>query len=188
MVARFIDNHIICLFCLRGKLMKKRIRNKLNKRNREELVHAIYEGHIRKVRLLVRCKTDADYKDQDGWTPLHWATQECQMEIIQYLLFKGANINSKDNNGFSPLYQAASEGRIKLVDFLIDKGAEIDIRSSNGTTPLIIASCYGHLESVKYLVGKGADINVKEDKGNTALSFAVQYGNEKVALFLKEQS
>jgi hypothetical protein len=29
--------------------MKRRIRNKLKKRNREELVRAIYEGHFGKV-------------------------------------------------------------------------------------------------------------------------------------------
>ncbi|WHZ60172.1 ankyrin repeat domain-containing protein [Metabacillus hrfriensis] len=113
MVAHFINNHINFLFCLRGKPMKKRIRKKLNKRNREELVKAIYEGHFGKVKLLVRSNSSADNKDEDGWTPLHWATQECQMEIIQYLLSKGANINTRDINGFSPLYQAASEGRYK---------------------------------------------------------------------------
>jgi ankyrin repeat protein len=55
--------------------MKRRIRNKLKKRNIEELVRAIYEGHFGKVNRLVRSESDANYKDEDGWAPLHWATQ-----------------------------------------------------------------------------------------------------------------
>jgi ankyrin repeat protein len=65
--------------------MKRRIRNKLIKRNRKELVRAIYEGHFGKVKRLVRSDSDANNKDEDGWAPLHWATQECQIEIIQFL-------------------------------------------------------------------------------------------------------
>jgi ankyrin repeat protein len=68
------------------------------------------------------------------------------MEIIQFLLSMGANINARNNYGFSPLYQAASKDRIELVKFLLNNGAKIDIKSSDGTTPLIKASCYGNLE------------------------------------------
>ncbi|WP_185150798.1 hypothetical protein AAEY33_05130 [Peribacillus simplex] len=46
--------------------MKRRIRNKLKKRNREELVRAIYEGHFGKVNRLVRSDSDANNKDEDG--------------------------------------------------------------------------------------------------------------------------
>lgn len=100
--------------------MKRRVRNKLKKRYRQELVRAIYEGHFEKVKRLVQSNSDANYKDEGGWTPLHWATQERKTEIIQFLLSKGADINDRDYEGFSPLYQAASEGRIELVQFLLN--------------------------------------------------------------------
>ena len=70
-----------------------------------------------------------------GCTPLIHASKNENIDIVIYLIDKGAEIQSKDN--------------------------KYKYTSSNGFTPLIHASMEGHLETVKYLVGIGLDIEAK---------------------------
>jgi len=44
-----------------------------------------------------------DAKDNKGWTPLHWATQEGCLEVAKILVSFGADVNAKDNAGWTPL-------------------------------------------------------------------------------------
>ncbi|WP_394188581.1 ankyrin repeat domain-containing protein [Paenisporosarcina quisquiliarum] len=72
--------------------MKKRIRMKLAKRYRGELVWAIYYGQFEKVKRIIRSGIDVNESDENGVTALRWATQEGHLNIIQLLLSSGANI------------------------------------------------------------------------------------------------
>ncbi|MDN7245557.1 ankyrin repeat domain-containing protein [Planococcus shenhongbingii] len=169
--------------------MKNRAMMKRMKKQRGEMVWAIFYGQTDKVRKLIRKGADVNEADDSGFTPLRWAVQEGQLDIVQLLLSHGADINAIDEEGQTPLYQAAADGNSELVEYLLDNGADIDL-SGDGVTPLIIASCYfdsNQLETVKLLVERGADIHAKDNEGQTALFYAEEYGIDDVTSFLKEQ-
>merc|ERR1711862_407140 len=66
----------------------------------------------------------------DGRLPMHYASDYGQLEVLQYLISKGANIDSADKHGISPLLAAIWEGHTSCVKFLVEKGA-----SKSGTAP-----------------------------------------------------
>ncbi|CRL01979.1 CLUMA_CG015369, isoform A [Clunio marinus] len=68
---------------------------------------------------------DVNKADNEGNTPLHFAAQAGQTEIVNMLLTKskGINIDAKNNLGFTPLMKAALQGRTKSAKLLLFAGA-----------------------------------------------------------------
>ena len=57
----------------------------------------------------------------DGRSPLHLAADYGQLEVLEYLASKGADLNAKDKHGISVILAAIWEGHGKCVKFLLDK-------------------------------------------------------------------
>ena len=62
----------------------------------------------------------------NGATPLFMAAQEGHIEVVQFLVYSGANKDQCKTNGATPLCIAAQEGLIEVVRFLIESGANKD--------------------------------------------------------------
>lgn len=146
----------------------------------------------------------AKFKDEDGQSFLHFATEyqylevikfiekedeyfsesakdsEQQLKLVEILLTYNNKIDIKDNWGQTPLYLAVENNLIKIVKLLIDKGADININAKEyGLTPLHRAAERNHAEIIKILLDNGANIDVKDKNGITPLYYAVDRSNEK---------
>jgi hypothetical protein len=107
-----------------------------------------------------------------------------QLEMIEFLLKNGAQINAKDTNGRSCLHIAAHIGYLNAVSLLINYNADIELVDNGGRTPLLTASWNDNSEVVKRLLEAGAEINHQDQQGATALSIASQKGSYDVVLEL----
>lgn len=65
--------------------------------------------------------SDPNIKDSNGWTALHYAAQNGDLESVKILIDKKANINSFSNNGRTPLHLASKMNRKYIVKYLIEK-------------------------------------------------------------------
>lgn len=108
-------------------------------------------------------------------TPLHYAALRGHLDVAEYLLSKGANINARDNASETPLYEAATEGYADLVKFLLSNGADLHIQSGSGS-PIRVAALLGNVDVVRILIRNGADPNGKDSSGETALHSAIRPG------------
>lgn len=72
----------------------------------------------------------------DGVRAIHEAVSNDNLDMIQFLLDKGADINAKDALGWTPLHWAISVYLPKIAEFLIQKGASLTIKNDHGQTPL----------------------------------------------------
>ena len=73
-----------------------------NETVKNSLFRAITDGNIRKVKELLSSENEVlgiDICDQHGWTPLMSATAAGNMEIVTYLIDKGADIYEKRDYG-----------------------------------------------------------------------------------------
>ena len=57
----------------------------------------------------------------DGRSPMHLAADYGQLEVLQYLVSKGADLNAKDKHGISVILAAIWEGHGQCVKFLLEK-------------------------------------------------------------------
>jgi hypothetical protein len=115
-------------------------------------------------------------KDDDGWTPLHYAALKGHKNVVELLLTNNAEINPKTNDGLTPLHCAASggwDGNKEVAELLLANKAEVNAKDNNGLTPLHCAAGGGHKDVVDVLLANKAEVNAKDNNGNTPLHDAV---------------
>lgn len=72
-------------------------------------------------------------------TALHKAAGQCEPEVVQMLLDRGADPNARDINGNTTLVYAAGSGRLEVVPLLIKAGADVNARDDDGKSVLVHA-------------------------------------------------
>lgn len=78
--------------------------------------------------------------DSCGWQPLHWAAARGHPKMIEFLLLRGANIETKDHQGWTPLFWAVFWSRLNAVRYLLDKGANLRAKDNLGNSLLNFAA------------------------------------------------
>ncbi len=126
------------------------------------------------VRTLLVNGVDANSKQPDGATALHWAVHWNDIATAEVLIGEGANVNAVNRSGESPLSLACGNGNATMVQALVDHGADTNMAASSGETPLMRCVRSGRVDAVKILLAHDAQVNAKDkDHGRTALMWAV---------------
>lgn len=66
------------------------------------------------------------------------AVEEGNLEQVQYLLSKGADVNATDDTGQTPLLNAAKKGHAAIVTTLLDAHANFNVANDSGETPIML--------------------------------------------------
>ncbi len=146
-------------------------------------------------------RVDIECKDAKGWTALILASEQRRLEVVRWLLAKGADRNAKASDGETALMKASSKrsadivrallgtltdaakrGDAAAVQALVASGANVNesvihADDTPGETALIIAIGQGHRDVAAVLMAMGADINKKGFYRNTALKVASGIGD-----------
>lgn len=133
---------------------------------------AVFRGNYEIFSIVIENFKDLDVTNNDGWTPLFWASINGRPNELRDLIEHGASVMKKDSLGMYPVSYAARNGHLECVQLLLDGGANPNIRGFEGMTPLILASGTGELEVVKFLLENGADPLSTTDSGENARDFA----------------
>ena len=98
---------------------------------------------------------DVDAVD-DEWsmTPLFFAANEGHVQVAEFLISAGADVNAKNMFDRTPLYRAAYWGKKEIAEILIAKGADVNTQQRDGT-PLDWANQYGHPETANIIRENG---------------------------------
>ena len=83
------------------------------------------------IKLLIDAGANLEAVDLNGYTPLQFAANFANAEIVSLLVDAGANVNAVTNYGSTALHLAASD----CVEVLLAAGADIDVRDNSGRTP-----------------------------------------------------
>jgi ankyrin repeat protein len=136
--------------------------------------------------LLIANGAKVDPRDQEHWTPLHYATSRGDKDTVQLLLTAGANVNAKSFGETTPLHLAVSRRHKNVTELLIANGANVNARGQFGQTPLQSAASQGDKEFVELLITHGANVNAKDKFDKSPLRRARDVGNEEIAELLRE--
>ncbi len=117
----------------------------------------------------------------DGRTYIFWAAYRGNLEMMQFLVDKGAKTDVVDSHGYSLLNFAAVTGQLdtKLYDFCIANGANITKEKSHdgANALLLVAPFVKDYALVEYFISKGIDLHSVDDHGNGIFNYAAKRGN-----------
>lgn len=148
----------------------------------ERLLLAAEKGRLLElVQLLHEDKNLVDYRDSDGYTPLHRASYGGFKDCAKYLVKSGSDIESKTNDDWTPLHCAVRWNNVTVVEYLVSLGADVNAKSSGGNTPLHIAASNGRYSLTCDIIQillyhPGCDFRAKNNSGDTALDLAKRSG------------
>jgi len=103
---------------------------------KKNLIEQTIANHTLQVKKLIEQGANVNMTDDSGFTSLHYASREGNVEIVRLLLQKGANTNNQNKIGFTALHYAVMNGNIDIASLLLKKGAMTDIENVLGYTPL----------------------------------------------------
>ncbi|PGH06329.1 hypothetical protein AJ79_06572 [Helicocarpus griseus UAMH5409] len=143
----------------------------------------IGRGILRAVRTLADSGMDPPFSTSVN-PLLHAAVENHNLEIVQFLVGRGANLNAVNPECLSPTHVAAKLGNVKILGFLLNAGVGVDQFDEDERTPLAMAAENGHHDAVAALLEAEADVNGRGDNSFTALHFAASRGDDGMVKLL----
>jgi len=158
--------------------MSDNLINHTNIKGESLLTIAIKNRDLAMIELLVRKGMDVNFQEFSGMTPLMWAVQIGDLDIVAYFLAQeGIQVNSVNKSSESALHFAVSDSapNITIIKMLLKHGADVNRVDENGKTGLMIAARKGQASVIHMLLAHDhIDVNMCDLQGNTALMYAVQ--------------
>ncbi|MBV9950149.1 MAG: ankyrin repeat domain-containing protein, partial [Myxococcales bacterium] len=108
----------------------------------QALVHASVFGHAEVAAFLLENGVDPGAKDHQGFTPLHWAAGNGDLDLVRLLLSRGAPLEAKniyggtvlDYVGWVAKNQAGRVDLLPVVERLLAAGADVEAAFPSGDT------------------------------------------------------
>ncbi|XP_015189072.1 PREDICTED: ankyrin-3-like [Polistes dominula] len=164
------------------------------------LIMAAEQGQLEIVKFLCNMGINVNARSSRNSTALHFAignSSNPNLEIVQFLIDNGAEIDVENVFGYTPLQNALYNKNFEVAKLLIEKGgADVNriyinthyARQRLGGT-LLHWACrnYDGDEAIKFLIKNGANINATEHDGRTPLCLLVKHtGTPEMIKFLVE--
>jgi ankyrin repeat protein len=90
-------------------------------------------------------------KGEFGSSLLHIAIRFGQMEIFNYLIEKGANLDFVDSVGWTPLMEAVVDDKPEFGQILVEKGCNKDLINMRGASAQALAHKFGRQSFFSFL-------------------------------------
>ena len=145
--------------------------------DRAELSLAIRQGNLERVTAIVeRSPALVRSADDSGFTPLHIAATAGRVDIIEFLLQRGADIEARTAGGQTPLFQTVPLASAEAFDYLLRKGARLDARDNSGKSILQFALSWQRPAMADLILARGFVIEVEGPAAQDMLEEAANAG------------
>lgn len=135
-----------------------------------DFLDAVRAGNLDRVKMFVKDDPKLVSRAVDGYPPLHWAAIGLHVDVAQFLITQGADVNQQvSGHSPTPIFSAQTAEMAKL---LIEHGAKLNLTSQQSReTPLKAAVSGGHVGVVNVLLAAGETLDFDS---------AVELGDTKV--------
>eukprot|EP00939_MAST-03C_sp_MAST-3C-sp1_P004856 g4856.t1 len=189
---------MIAAACSRGNCVKFLLENGADTKLRTEdlkcnaLHFASKAGDVSSVKLL--CDADKSMiqtKNKNGDTPIFWACMGGHVEVVRYLIERGAKAAEVGRNNVTTLMAAAmlADGpiaagtdrtRSRVMRVLLKSCPSlVNMQDKEGTTAMHLAAGHGLPLCIQVLVRRNADITIRDGAGNTPLQLLADLRHEE---------
>ena len=143
---------------------------------------------IMSINAFFDARINPNAQDQDGRTALISAAARGDLEVVNVLVQRGADVNVKDKKGYTALFHAieAMYDDVALV-LLSQPTLDPNARGKNGATALISYVWRTRRDAVEKLLERGADVNAQDADGDAPLHGAAQIGDVEIINLLLDK-
>jgi RNA polymerase sigma factor (sigma-70 family) len=135
-----------------------------------------------------------DAYSPEGFTALALAAHFGKIEVLEYLIAHGADLNSvsKHPMNVTPLHAALFGRQTEAARILVRSGADVKPKRGGkgwpraGWTALHYAAGFGFADLARTFIDHGAEIEAQDDNGKTSLQIAVETAHQEIVDLLKE--
>ena len=132
----------------------------------------LFLENLEKILNLPNNSGDINFRDENGFSALHYSCDEGNLKIVEILLKANCDCNIRTNDKKTPLHFTASRGYFDISKLLIENGAILNVYDNEKNTPLHYSSLNGHFELIKYFLGKLPQADTQNIYGKTPLDLA----------------
>lgn len=136
-------------------------------------------NYLKYINLIIKCGASVNARDNDDWTPLHYATHNKRIDLIKFLVASGADIDARSSDKKTPIYYAVGEKytlSLDIINLLLDYGCDINAIDYRGRNILHWAMFCGQSKLIEYFIEKGLSINSRDFENWTPLHLAAILG------------
>lgn len=131
---------------------------------------------------------DLNFPNQNGETPLLWASKQGDEELVNLILRLCKQIDCMDKYHCTALHYASKYGFDSIVkSLLVDGRLDVNSKDEVGETPLSAAVQNGHIGVVRSLLSQESiDPTIENRDGTSAVDFAIQNDQMDIVKILLE--
>lgn len=122
--------------------------------------------------------------DDAGFTPLHIAATAGRVDVVEYLLGRGADIEARTPGGQTPLFQTVPLGSQQAFVYLLEKGARLNARDNEGKSILQFALRWQRPAMVDLVLSRGFKVDVRGAEAQGMLEEAANAGIDSLVAAL----
>jgi ankyrin repeat protein len=130
--------------------------------------------------LLEQPGNEVSKSTHDNRIYLHWAASKGNLEIVEYLIAKGSDVNLEDSHSSFPVTAAASSGvsNTAIYEALFKAGIDPKKKYKDGVNLLLMAIPFDkNLTISTYFITKGMSLKDVDNDGYTTFDYAARSGN-----------
>lgn len=139
---------------------------------------AAQDGNMHEVHAFVTGGGNVNSHNRVGFSLLHTAAWNGYVDMADYLIANGANIDNPAGDGQNrdtPLLLAASVGNFRMVRYFVERRSDLDYINNQERTALHMATIGEGQEYsaiMRYLVNRGLNLEARDREGRTPLLVA----------------
>ncbi len=147
----------------------------------------IAKNDLELCELFLKAGMDINERDSSGTPFLCYAARNGKIDMVQWLLENGADIDAVSNDrGYSAVMDAVWKSNVQIVELLVNKGANLNFVSRDGQTALILATGSENFQICRILAENGADPTIKDRMGMSSIDYATLFKKEEILNLYKE--
>lgn len=147
---------------------------------------AVQRGDLEIMKAVVSNRVDTATYSQAHGEALWAASFQQKLDILHWLLEKGAAVDTQCEARGNALQAACEQGHTSVVLVLLEHGADVKFECGLYNNALNAASKCGHISIVKMLLERGARVDACGPESHTALHAACKSGHQDIVQILLE--
>jgi ankyrin repeat protein len=146
------------------------------------LMEAANQGKFNVMKYLIEAHADINFCNEYHSTVMNELVrnkslpQNLTIEMVQYLIQAGVDINMPGSDGKTALMYACAGRRPQLLQTLVDLGAYLHARMNNGCTVLMEAVEEDNVQAIEFLLKCGVELNATNQFDHNAFTWAIRNG------------